>query len=60
MKEQQKPDGSLGVRFKARMLARRVSKIEGIHYVESYTPVVKLMSVRVLLSIVPIYDLDLH
>jgi hypothetical protein len=48
------------VRLKARLVARGFSQIYGIDYLDTYAPVVKLASIRILLAIAAIYDLHIH
>ena len=52
------PDG--GEKAKARLVARGFQQVQGVDYHETYAPVVKLTSIRVLLSIVAHLDLELH
>ena len=48
------------VKLKARLVARGFSQIYGIDYLDTYAPVVKVASIRILLSIAAIYDLEIH
>jgi hypothetical protein len=50
-------DGSVE-RYKARLVARGCSQVAGIDYTEIFAPVVRLESLRVLLAIVCIEDLE--
>ena len=59
-KEEQKADGLLGIRHKSRICAVGLGQVLGIDYTETYAPVVKLVSIRILLSITAAMDLLLH
>lgn len=53
------PDGSVN-RYKARLVAQRFTQSYGVSYEETFAPVAKLNSVRVLLSIAANLDWALH
>ncbi|OAE25205.1 hypothetical protein AXG93_855s1040 [Marchantia polymorpha subsp. ruderalis] len=47
-------------RYKARLVAKGFSQQEGIDYNKIYSPVVKHRSIRIILSMVAIFDLELE
>jgi hypothetical protein len=58
-KEEQTTEGTLGTRLKSRLCPRGFGQIKGIDYSETYAPVVKMTSIRVILSIANELDLEL-
>ena len=58
-KRKRNTDGSI-LTFKARLVAKGFKQKEGIDYFDTYAPIARITSIRVLFALASIYDLYIH
>jgi hypothetical protein len=54
-----KPDGSID-KFKARLVAKGFRQFKGIDYFDTYAHVARISSIRTLVSLASIFNLEIH
>ncbi|KAK2455989.1 putative mitochondrial protein [Trifolium repens] len=59
LKKKLKPDGTID-KYKARLVAKGFRQRENIDFFDTFSPVTRITSIRVLISIAAIYNLTLH
>jgi len=54
-----RPDGSIE-KFKAKLVGKDYQQKEGLDYFDSYSPITRITSIRMLIVIVVLHNLDIH
>ena len=58
-KRKMKADGSID-KYKARLVVKGFKQTEGIDYFDTYSPVTRITSIRMIIAIAALYDLEIH
>ena len=58
-KRKMKTDGSID-KYKARLIAKGYKQKEGLNYFDTYSPVMRITSIRMLIAILALYNLEIH
>ena len=58
-KRKMKTDGSIG-KYKARLVAKGYKQKEGLDYFDTYSLVTRITSIRMLIAIVALHNLEIH
>jgi len=59
LKKKLKPDGTID-KYKARLVAKGFRQRENIDFFDTYSPVTRITSIRVLISLAVVYNLIVH
>ena len=59
LKKNMKPDGTID-KYKARLVDKGFKQLEGLDFFETYSPVTRITSIRVLITIVVLHNLEIH
>ena len=54
-----KSDGSID-KYKARLVAKGFKQIEGLEFFDTFSPVTRITSIRLLVAMAAIFDLQIH
>ena len=58
-KKKLKVDGSID-KYKARLVVKGYKKREGVDYFDTYSPVTRITSIRMLVAIAALHNLEIH
>ncbi len=58
-KRKMKADGSID-KYKARLVVKGYRQKEGLDYFDTYSPVTRITSIRMLISIAALFNLEIH
>nr|GEU62051.1 hypothetical protein [Tanacetum cinerariifolium] len=59
LKEMMKADGTIG-KYKARFVIKRFRQCKGLDYINTYSPVTRITSIRMILAIAALRNLEVH
>ena len=59
LKKKMKADGSID-KYKVRLVIKGYNKKEGLDYFDTYSPVTRISSIRMLIAIAAIHNLEIH
>ena len=59
LRKNMKPDGSID-KYKARLVAKGFKQLEGLEFFDTFSPVTRITSIRLLVAMAAIFDLQIH
>ena len=60
MKRKLNADGTPGRKYKSRLLVQGFRQKEGFNYFDTYYPVTKITSIKLMIAIIVLRDLEIH
>ena len=58
-KRKMKPDGTID-KYKARLVVKGYRQKEGLNYFDTYSPVTRITSIRMLIALAAVHDIKIH